>query len=180
MFLLGRVQAKKQHTVLGLGIYLANLSIYLSTYLPIFLSFYLPIHPPIHPSIHPSISPYSHLSLFLFVSSIHCRTPTIQRSTFLWVHTNNLLVYFSSIRLSSYSTCVSAPSISRPVHVSGLISLSIQALFVHPVVYPITSNNPEPGGAKVADQGESIPTVTHLRPGTLPCKTFPKPALITN
>ena len=130
----------------------------------------------IYPSIHLSI----HLSWFLFVSSIHCRTPTIQRSTFLWVHTNNLLVYFSSIRLSSYSTCVSAPSISRPVHVSGLISLSIQALFVHPVVYPITSNNPEPGGAKVADQGESIPTVTHLRPGTLPCKTFPKPALITN
>ena len=68
MFLLGRVKAKKQHTVLGLGIYLANLSIYLSTYLPIYLStylsFYLSIFLSTNPSTHPSIHPSLHTAIY--------------------------------------------------------------------------------------------------------------------
>ena len=99
---------------------------------------YLSIYPSIYLSIHPgfSLSVPSTAARQLFKDQLFTGSP------------HNLLVYFSSTCLSSYSTCFSTPAISTPVHVSGLISLSIQTLFVYPVVYPITSNSRESGGPK--------------------------------
>ena len=81
------------------SIYLSiSLSIYLSVCLSICLSIYLSIHPSIYPCFSLSVPSTAALQLFndqLFSGSTH-----------------NLLVYFSSTRLSSYSTCFSTPSIS--------------------------------------------------------------------
>jgi hypothetical protein len=102
----------------------------------------------IHPSIHPST---------------HVIQPASRRDCSIY-----LSIYLSISLSLSPSSC--HPAIE--IFPLGLLSIHLLSayLFIYLSTYFALAFaylfNPN-----ITDQGESIPTVTHLRPGTLPCKT---------
>ena len=150
------------------------LSIYLSIYRSIDLARYLSICLSIHlsidlaidkfplsiysPSIYLSIHPSIHLSIHRSLS--HTSLPL--HVSFLAIYPSIYLPIFLFIYLHIYLSVYPCAYL--------LIYLST---YLAPIFVCLFSRN-------ITDQGgDRYPSVTHLRPGTLPCKTLPKDTLNT-